>query len=106
MNRIIQNDGFSSFYRFPMTIKIIAIVIFFAIVASLGSALFHLVKNRGNEDQSRKTAKALTFRIGLSLLLFILLFLAFASGLFRPSGIGANIQKTRSDHTTQPAANH
>lgn len=88
-----------------MTIKIVAIVIFIAIVASLGSALFHLVKNRGDENQSRKTAQALTFRIGLSLVLFILLFLAFASGLFHPGGIGANIQKSRSNHAAQPAAN-
>lgn len=87
-----------------MTIKIVAIVIFIAIVASLGSALFHLVKG-ADEEQSRKTAKALTFRIGLSLVLFILLFLAFASGLFRPSGIGAKIQHAQSSTESQPASN-
>lgn len=88
-----------------MTIKIVAIVIFIAIIASLGSALFHLVKS-GDADQSRKTAKALTFRIGLSLILFILLFLAFASGLFRPSGIGARIQQVHSGNNNQPASDH
>lgn len=76
-----------------MTIKIVAIVIFIAIIASLGSALFHLVKS-GDEEQSRKTAKALTYRIGLSLVLFILLFVAFATGLFQPTGIGARIQQS------------
>lgn len=74
-----------------MTVKIIAIVIFIAILASLGSALFHLVK-RGDAEQSAKTAKALTYRIGLSLVLFILLFIAFASGLLKPSGIGSRLQ--------------
>lgn len=86
-----------------MTIKIVAIVIFIAIITSLGSALFHLVRNRGDEEQSRKTAKALTFRIGLSLGLFILLFIAFASGVFHPSGIGARIQQVHSSNNQQPA---
>ena len=86
-----------------MTINIVAIVIFIAIIASLGSALFHLVKRRdGDEEQSIKTAKALTYRIGLSLILFILLFIAFATGLFQPSGIGARIQQIHSNNTDQP----
>ncbi|WAR46148.1 twin transmembrane helix small protein [Methylomonas rapida] len=86
-----------------MTIKIVAIVIFIAIVASLGSALFHLVK-RGDEEQSRKTAKALTYRIGLSLVLFIVLFLALATGLFKPSGIGTRMQHAKPQNSEQPAA--
>ena len=63
-----------------------------AIVISLGKALFHLVKAKDTE-QSRKTAKALTFRIGLSLGLFILLVIALATGLFQPSGIGTRLQQ-------------
>ncbi|MGR8930758.1 MAG: twin transmembrane helix small protein [Gammaproteobacteria bacterium] len=88
-----------------MTIKTVAIVIFIAIIASLGSALFHLVRNQGDEEQSRKTAKALTVRIGLSVCLFILLFLALASGLFRPTGIGARIQQAHSAENNPPASN-
>ena len=87
-----------------MTIKIVAIVIFIAVVASLGSALFHLVKG-GDSEQPRKTAKALTFRIALSLVLFILLFLAFASGLFKPSGIGVRIQQIQSSNNKQAGPN-
>lgn len=78
-----------------MSIKLIAVLIFVAIIASLGKALFHLVKH-SDAEHSQKTAKALTFRIGLSLGLFILLFLAVAAGLFRPSGIGARIQQEQS----------
>jgi ABC-type nitrate/sulfonate/bicarbonate transport system substrate-binding protein len=78
-----------------MPIKTIAIVIFIAIIASLASALFHLVKS-GDEEQSRKTAKALTFRIGLSLGLFVLIFLALAAGLFQPTGIGTRMHQTPS----------
>jgi hypothetical protein len=84
--------------------KIVAIIIFIAIIASLGSALFHLVKN-GSEEESRKTAKALTFRIGLSLVLFILLFLAYATGLFKPSGIGSRINQIHTLENNQNQAN-
>lgn len=73
-----------------MIIKIVVIVAFLLIIASLGSALYHLV-NHGDQEQSEKTAKALTFRIGLSVLLFILIFIAYATGLLKPEGIGARI---------------
>ncbi|WP_371927340.1 twin transmembrane helix small protein [Methylomonas subterranea] len=103
MKLFIQNAGFRLFYVFAMSLKTVAIVIFLAIVASLGSALYHLVKP-GDEEHSRKTAQALTVRIGLSLVLFILLFVAYATGLFQPSGIGARIQQTQ-EIGAQPAAN-
>jgi uncharacterized membrane protein len=74
-----------------MPIKTLAIIFFLFIIVSLGIALFHLVKGK-DAEQSQKTVKALTYRIGLSVLLFILLFIAFATGLFQPHGIGARIQ--------------
>ena len=77
--------------------KIIVIIAFLAIIASLGSALYHLVK-RKDGDQSKKTAQALTFRIGLSVLLFVLLFIAYASGIIQPHGIGARIQQSHTEH--------
>lgn len=73
-----------------MAFKILAIVAFLAIVISLGSALFHIVKHKDDAD-SQKTARALTFRIGISLALFILLFLAYATGLVEPHGIGVRM---------------
>ena len=100
--RIIQNGISCIFYFFAMTVKIVALVIFIAILASLGSALFHLVK-RGDQEQSAKTAKALTYRISLSLVLFILLFVAYATGIFKPSGIGSRIQQTHSLNSQQSA---
>ena len=66
-------------------IKILVIVILFAIVGSLGSALFHLSRGKGD---SRKMARALTVRIGLSLILFFLLMLAWYNGLITPHGLG------------------
>ena len=49
-----------------------------AIVLSLGSALLHLVRGKGD---SKKMARALTIRVGLSILLFVLLLLAVVPGL-------------------------
>lgn len=69
--------------------KILIAIAFIAIIASLGSALYHLVRHK---DHSEQTVKALTLRIGLSLALFLLLFLAFATGLLKPHGIAANMQ--------------
>lgn len=83
-----------------MLIKTLAIVFFIAILLSLGSALYHLVKHK-DQEESQKTAKALTFRIGLSLLLFILLFIAFAAGFLQPQGLGARIQQIQSENAVK-----
>ncbi|MDT4331682.1 twin transmembrane helix small protein [Methylomonas sp. MS20] len=84
-----------------MPIKIFVIVAFLAILVSLGSALFHLVRHKSDED-SRKTAKALTFRIGLSLGLFILLVLALAAGLIQPHGLGARMHADQKPASSAP----
>jgi len=54
-----------------------------AIVLSLGSALLHLVRGKGD---SKKMARALTIRVGLSILLFLLLLLAWYLGWIQPHG--------------------
>jgi len=73
-----------------MTIKILFIIVFICILLSLGSALFHLVKHN-DQDHSKKTAQALTYRIGISLVLFIALFVSYATGLIKPNGIGTKM---------------
>jgi len=59
-------------------LKIVVILVFVAILASLGSALFFLVNDRG---QSKRTVKALAVRVGLSLGLFLLLMAGYYFGL-------------------------
>jgi cytochrome bd-type quinol oxidase subunit 2 len=54
------------------------------IVLSLGSALFHLVTDKGD---SKKMVRALTVRVGLSVALFIALMAAWAFGLIQPHDI-------------------
>jgi cytochrome bd-type quinol oxidase subunit 1 len=53
------------------------------VLYSLGSASYYMLKGRDSE----KMAKALTWRIVLSLAIFILLFVAFAAGWLRPHEI-------------------
>jgi len=62
----------------PFFIKIIIVLMLLFIVASLFSALFYLGKDKGTSD---RTAKALTLRIGLSILLFIMLIAGYYTGL-------------------------
>ncbi|HWG32124.1 MAG TPA: twin transmembrane helix small protein [Steroidobacteraceae bacterium] len=66
-------------------VRVLILVVLGAIVASLGSALVHLSRGgRGNEEESRKLSRALTVRIALSLVLFLLLMLAWRVGLIAP----------------------
>lgn len=58
--------------------KIIVIVLLLLIVTSLGSALFFLFSDKSGSD---RTAKALTVRISLSLLLFAVLVAGYYFGL-------------------------
>jgi hypothetical protein len=58
-------------------LKIIVWIFIVLILASLGSALFFLVKDKGT---STRTAKALTWRVVFSITLFMLLMLAYYFG--------------------------
>lgn len=59
-----------------MRIVVILFVVF--ILASLGSALYYLIKDKG---QSERAVKALTVRVALSVALFVMLMLGFYFGL-------------------------
>ena len=58
--------------------KILVILFLVLILASLGSAFYYMITDRGT---SNRTAKALTVRVALSLTLFVLLLLGFHFGL-------------------------
>lgn len=64
--------------------KILIIILLIVILASLSSGMFFLVRDKGKSD---RTVKSLTVRIVLSVLLFALLFIGFATGLIKPHGI-------------------
>lgn len=54
------------------------------ILISLGSGIVFLVKDEG---KTKRTVKALTWRIALSIGLFIFLILGFSFGFISPHGI-------------------
>lgn len=64
--------------------KIFIVVLLLTVVVSLGNALYHLVNNKGDSD---RVVKSLTWRIGLSVGIFILLLIGQALGLIQPHGI-------------------
>lgn len=67
-----------------MALKVLIVLMLLAIVASLGSALFHLSRSGGD---SRRMFRALALRVGLSVGLFILLMAAWSLGLITPHGM-------------------
>jgi hypothetical protein len=64
-----------------MEIKALVVVVLLFIVGSLGKAMFHM---SSGPTSSAKTVQALTFRIGLSIALFALLFIAWYAGVLAP----------------------
>jgi apolipoprotein N-acyltransferase len=67
-----------------MYTKIIVVLFLIFIIGSLFSGLYYLVKDKGT---SERTVRALTLRISLSVLLFILLMIGYATGLLQPHGV-------------------
>jgi hypothetical protein len=67
-----------------MLIKTGIIILLVLIVASLFSALTFLYKDQG---QGERTARALTIRISLSILLFVLLMLGYYFGVIPERGL-------------------
>ena len=61
-----------------MLIKVIIVITLLVIVGSLFSALFFLAKDKQGGE---RTVKALTIRIGISIVLFILLMIGYFAGV-------------------------
>jgi hypothetical protein len=64
--------------------RLLIVAALIAIIGSLGSALVQLSRGKGD---SQKMLRALTWRIGLSVGLFLLLLVAWRMGFIRPHGL-------------------
>ena len=64
--------------------RIFVYLFVFLILASLASALYFLVKDKGQSD---RTIKALTIRVTLSVVLFAMLMLGFYFGIIPQRGL-------------------
>lgn len=67
-----------------MLIKIVVVAMLVLIFASLFSALVFLFRDKG---QGKRTAQALTWRIGLSMALFLMLLAGSYFGVIPPDGL-------------------
>ena len=66
-----------------MSVKFFILIILLIILISLGSALFHLIRGKSTGEQM---ARALTIRVGLSVLLIAFIVVAAALGWISPHG--------------------
>jgi hypothetical protein len=69
-------------------VRILVLLCLVGIVLSLGSALFHLSRN--SDADSGKLARDLTVRIALSLVMFLILMLAWYFGFITPHALLAS----------------
>jgi len=67
-----------------MVFKLVVVLFLVIILYSLGSGLYYLVKNTEETD---RVVKALTWRIALSIVLFVLILLAYSFGWISPHGL-------------------
>ncbi len=67
-------------------LRLFVVGMLIAIVGSLGSALYHLASGKGD---SGKMVKALTWRISLSIVLFLVLLLAWWQGWIQPHDVNS-----------------
>ncbi|QEO25143.1 twin transmembrane helix small protein [Xanthomonas translucens] len=65
------------------TLLIVAFLL--VILWNLGAGLYYLLVDRG---QSKRTVNALTWRIGLSVCLILLVILGIYTGVIKPHGLG------------------
>ena len=68
-----------------MVFKIVILGLLLIVLISLGSALVAMAKG----DKSGKMVKSLSWRIGLSVGIFILLLIGQATGLITPHGLSS-----------------
>lgn len=71
--------------------KYLVVMAFIAILASLASALFFMMRN-GRNDRAKGSymARALAVRVGLSLVLFVCILIAWQLGYIQPTGLPAS----------------
>jgi hypothetical protein len=65
--------------------KFVIIVLLIAMVVSLGIGLFHLLKTPDERNNGDKLVKALTWRIGIWVVLFGFIYLSIQLGWITPS---------------------
>lgn len=70
--------------------RYLVLLAFIAILGSLGSALYFMMRDGQNgKSKTNNMARALAFRVGFSILLFVCILIAWKLGYIHPTGIPA-----------------
>lgn len=71
-------------------IRLVIVAALVLIVFNLGKALYHLssARNPGDRESSAKLLRSLTWRISLSIALFLLILFAWWQGWIHPHSVG------------------
>ena len=72
-----------------MLAKFVIVIFLLTILYTLGSSFYFMVRDKG---EGKRTLKRLTWRISLSLLLLVLLYIMFLMGWIEGSGGPINLQ--------------
>ena len=68
--------------------KYLVLLAFIAILGSLASALYFMMKDgQDGKPKTSNMARALAFRVGFSILLFVCILIAWKLGYIQPTGI-------------------
>ena len=68
--------------------KYLVLLAFISIIGSLGSALFFMMKDgQDGKPKSSNMVRSLSLRVGLSIMLFVCILLAWKFGYIQPTGI-------------------
>ena len=68
-----------------MAIKLLIVLFMVVIVYNLGAGLFYMMTDKG---KTNRTVRALTWRIGLSVFLILLVVLGILTGVIKPHDLG------------------
>ena len=64
--------------------KLLIVAVFIAVLWNLGAALYYMMVDKG---KSNRTVRSLTWRIGISVGLILLVILGIATGYIEPHGV-------------------
>ncbi len=67
-----------------MLFKTLVILLLLSVLFALFSGLYYLLHDQGGTDRA---VKSLTWRIGISMVLFVILMIGAATGLIQPHGV-------------------
>ena len=78
-----------------LAMKVVIVLVLVGVLGALGSAGVFMLRHRPENEQpgmrDRRMARALAWRVGLSVALFLFILLAWALGWVKPTGLPAGV---------------